>query len=149
MRKQQTLNSFSRTQDLLLLTQQTRKRTRTSTHIHMQYTHVRGHTLLHTNVAYLRVVQQSSSTSGHDALGNSCASGVQSIIHPVLLLSHLNFRSTSDLDDGDASRELCKCTCVRVYVSMCVCVYVSERVWIYIYMKRVCINECFSEYATG
>ena len=51
-------------------------------------------------------LEKTSSTTGEDTLLNSSAGGVQSIDDAVLLLTDLNLRGTTDLNDGNTTREL-------------------------------------------
>mmetsp|Transcript_16921 Transcript_16921/g.39082 ORF Transcript_16921/g.39082 Transcript_16921/m.39082 type:complete len:311 (+) Transcript_16921:528-1460(+) len=51
-------------------------------------------------------MQQGLSSTGNDSFFDSGASGVQCIDNAVLLLSNLDLGSTSDANDGDATREL-------------------------------------------
>lgn len=53
-------------------------------------------------------IKQCTTTSGDNTLRNSSTGGIQGISNAVLLLTHLNIRSTSNLDDSHATRKLGK-----------------------------------------
>lgn len=53
-------------------------------------------------------LQESGTTTGQDTLLNGGAGGVQGIDNTVLLLTNLNLGGTTDLDDGNTTRELGK-----------------------------------------